>query len=56
MDRGLSRESAAPAAEERVEIGGYDYAAGTGETAEVWKISWVFVPVAVEEHDVIVTF
>src|SRR3990172_2847411 len=54
LDRWLSRQPSAPAAKEWGEIRGYDNAAGTRETAEMWKVSWVFAPVTVQKHDVIV--
>ncbi len=54
LDRWLSRQPSAPAAKERVEIRGHDNAAGTREAAEMWKVSWVFAPVTVQKHDVIV--
>ncbi len=54
LDRWLSRQSSSPAAKEWVEIGGYDNAAGMSETAEMWNVSWVFAPVTVQKHDVIV--
>src|SRR2546425_11037286 len=42
-----------PAAKEWVEVGGYDNAAGTRETAEMWNVSWIFAPVTVQKHDVV---
>src|SRR5213080_4884416 len=53
LDRQLSRQPSAPAAKERVEIGGYDNAARMRETAEMWKVSWIFPPVTIQEHDVV---
>src|SRR2546425_10378231 len=42
-----------PAAKEWVEVGGYDNAAGTRETAEMWNVSWIFGPVTVQKHDIV---
>src|SRR2546425_10243022 len=42
-----------PAAKEWVEVGGYDNAAGTRETAEMWNVSWIFAPVTVQKHDIV---
>src|SRR3989442_3929867 len=53
FDRWLSRQPSAPAAEEWDEIRGYDKAAGTRETAEMWNVSWIFAPVTVQKHDVV---
>src|SRR6267143_4495675 len=53
LDRRLSGQPCAPAAEKRVEIGGYDNAAGMRETAEMWKVSWIFAPVTIQEHNVV---
>src|SRR6267143_3470099 len=53
LDRRLSGQPSAPAAEKRVEIGGYDNAAGACETAEMWKVSWIFAPVTVQKHNIV---
>ena len=54
LDCRLSWQSSAPAAEEWVEVRGHDNAAGTRETAEMWNVSWVFAPVTIQKHYVIV--
>src|SRR2546427_12670712 len=53
LDRWFSRQPASPAPKEWVEIRGYNNAAGTRETAEMWNISWIFVPVTVQKHNVV---
>ena len=54
LDGWFSRQPSPPAAKEWVEIRGYDNAPGARETAEMWKVSWVFAPVTVQKHNVIV--
>ena len=56
LDRWLSGQPCAPVAQERVEVGGYDNAAGTRETAEMRDVSWVFAPVPVQKHNIVVSF
>jgi len=53
LDCWLSWQPSAPAAEEWVEVRGYDNAAGTRETAEVRNVPWIFAPVTVQKNKVV---
>src|SRR5438445_768762 len=53
LDRWLSGQPASPAPKEWVEIRGYNNAARTRETAEMWNVSWVFAPVTIQKHNVV---
>src|SRR5438309_10523963 len=53
LDRWFSRQPPSPAPKEWIEISGYNNAAGTRETAEMWNVSRILTPITVQKHNVV---